>query len=95
VARDERGRRDVPELLGHRLLPAVLRTVFGYGLLIWVYVAANSLTHPVTMSRQLTHFLPWPLEGDTGSVCFALSAVAFLMLRVRAGHDRGGARYGG
>jgi hypothetical protein len=93
--RDDRGRRDVPQRLGQRLLPALLRTVFGYGLLLWVYVAVNSLTHPVTMSRQLTHFLPWPSEGDTGSACFALSALAFLILRMRAGHDREGARHGG
>jgi hypothetical protein len=92
---DELGRRDGSEMLRHRLLPAMLRTVFSYGLLMWVYVAVNSLTHPETMSQPLTHFLAWPLEGDTGSVCFALSAVAFLVLRMRGAHDRGGARHGG
>ena len=30
MTRDDRGRRDVPQRLGHRLLPALLRTVFGY-----------------------------------------------------------------
>jgi hypothetical protein len=88
AATDEPERRDGSEMFRHRLLPAVLRTVFGYGLLIWLYVCVNSLTHPETISRQLTHFLAWPLEGDTGSVCFVLSAVAFLLLRMRVTPNR-------
>jgi hypothetical protein len=64
-----------------RVVRAGLRTAFGYGLLVWAYIAVNALTHPETLARPLTHFLPWPLEGDTALACFLLSAVAFLLLR--------------
>jgi hypothetical protein len=52
-----------------------------YGLLVWAYLAVNSLTHPETMALPLTHFLPWPLEGETAVACFVLSAAAFFILR--------------
>ena len=74
---------------------ACLRTVFGYGFLVWVYLAVNSLTHPETLARPLTHFLPFPLEGDTALACFVLSAVAFFLLRathVDRGRTERGAR---
>lgn len=64
------------------VLRATLRTVFVYGLLVWIYLAVNSLTHPETLPRPLTHFLPWPSEADTAVTCFVLSAAAFLALRV-------------
>jgi hypothetical protein len=66
-----------------RLLPALLRTVRGYGLLVWAYLALNAVTHPETLRMQLTHFAPWPAEGDTAVLCFAASAVAFFVLRLR------------
>jgi hypothetical protein len=81
--------QDARPPLRPRLIRACLRTVFGYGLLVWVYIALNSLTHPATLALPLTHFLPWPREGDTGLACFLLSAVAFLLLRVtRANWDK-------
>lgn len=59
----------------------MLRTTFVYGLLMWIYLAANSLAHPETLRMPLTHFLPWPIEGDAALGCFVLSAAAFLTLR--------------
>lgn len=63
------------------VLRATLRTVFLYGLLVWIYLAVNSLTHPETLPQPLTHLLPWPSEAETAAACFMLSAAAFLVLR--------------
>ena len=64
---------------------AVLRTVTGYALLVWAYLCVNSLTHPDTIGRRLTHFSPTPAEGTTAVVCFAASAAALLALRTVGG----------
>lgn len=69
--------------LASRLGRALLRTVAVYGLIVWAYLAVNSLTHPETMSMPLTHLLSWPTEGLTATLAFAASALAFLLLRVR------------
>ncbi|WP_327066253.1 hypothetical protein [Kitasatospora sp. NBC_01302] len=66
-------------------LTAVLRTLVGYPLLLWAYLCVNSLTHPQTIDRQLTHFATVPTEGTAAVGCFAASAVALLALRLRAG----------
>jgi len=63
------------------LIRAVLNTVAGYGLLVWAYLCVNSMTHPWTMSMQLTHFVPWPSEGSTAVAGFAASAVALFLAR--------------
>jgi hypothetical protein len=63
---------------------AILHTVAGYGVLAWIYLCANSLTHPWTLSRQLTHFASWPTEGTTAVVGFGASAIAFFLLRSTA-----------
>jgi hypothetical protein len=60
---------------------AVLHTVVGYGLLAWAYLCVNSLTHAWTIGMRLTHFSPWPTEGDTAVAGFAGSAVALFLLR--------------
>jgi hypothetical protein len=60
-----------------------LRTIAVYALLLWAYLAANSFTHPGTLSRRLTHFSPVPAEGTAAVCSFAASAVALLLLRVR------------
>jgi len=78
-------------------LDAALRTVVVYGLLTWAYVTVNSLAHPETIGRRLTHFASVPTEGATAVVCFAGSAAALFVLRLRlrrrsvdAEADRGG-----
>ena len=60
---------------------AALRTVTVYALLVWAYLSVNSLTHPQTIGRQLTHFSPTPSEGTTAVACFAVSAGTLLALR--------------
>jgi hypothetical protein len=63
---------------------AALRTVWFYALLIWVYLCVNSITHPWTIERPLTHFVDVPTEGTTASGAFLASAVALFVLRLRA-----------
>jgi glycosyltransferase involved in cell wall biosynthesis len=70
------------------LLRSLLRTTFLYGTLTWVYIALNSVTHPYTLAMPLTHFASWPLEGDVGSACFAMSAISFLALRTLPADDQ-------
>lgn len=70
-----------PAPASERAVRALLRTAFVYGLLVWVYISANSLVHHETLAMPLTHFFPWPLEGDTGLAAFVLSAAAFAALR--------------
>lgn len=60
---------------------AVLHTVAGYGVLVWIYLCANSLAHPWTLSQRLTHFASWPTEGTTAVAGFAASAISFFLLR--------------
>lgn len=77
------GRVLVPRRCGVAAADAVLRTTAGYALLVWLYLCTNSLTHPDTIGRRLTHFAPEPTEGTTAVVCFVGSAAAFCALRLR------------
>ncbi|WP_037601353.1 hypothetical protein [Streptacidiphilus rugosus] len=77
-----RGQAHRPGRLTPGTTAAVLRTIVCYALLVWVYVCVNSLTHPGTIGRRLTHFSPTPAEGTTAVLCFAVSAVALLLLRL-------------
>jgi hypothetical protein len=79
------GDKDVDGLGTWRRVIAVLApTAAIYGLLIWCYIAANSIAHPQTLALPFTHFVTWPAEGDTGSAVFAVSAFAhFLYLATR------------
>jgi hypothetical protein len=74
---------------------AILQTVAGYGVLVWIYLCANSLTHPWTLSQRLTHFASWPTEGSTAVAGFAASAIAFFLLRSAAPPRQDGCGEGG
>jgi len=74
---------------GTGALSAVLRTVVGYCLLVWLYLCVNSLTHPVTLGLRLTHFSAFPAEGTTAVGCYLAAGAAFVTLRV-LGSKRGG-----
>jgi hypothetical protein len=84
-----------PDLARHGWAVAVLRTVCGYGLAAWVYLCVNSLTHPWTTGKQLTHLAPWPSEGQTAVAGFAASALAFFLLRAGRPGDRAEGGSGG
>ena len=62
-----------------RVLRAGFLTLFIFGLLGWVYIAAVALVHPETLSMQLTHLAPWPREDTFGEVSFAVSFVSFFI----------------
>jgi hypothetical protein len=66
-----------------RALVALLRTVRLFGFLAWAYIAANSISHPVTMTEHLTHLANWPHENTFGALAFALSLVAAVALALR------------
>jgi hypothetical protein len=50
--------------------------VLGTGLVI--YLSLNAVTHPITLTLQLTHLWPWPSEGTVRVIglCVCLVAVA-------------------
>jgi hypothetical protein len=52
-----------------------------YALLGWIYIAANSITHPITMHLGLTHFASFPHEESFGIICFTLSAILYFASR--------------
>jgi len=45
-----------------QIVKATSFTLFVFGLLGWLYIAAIALIHPETLKLQLTHFAPWPRE---------------------------------
>jgi hypothetical protein len=54
-------------------------TLFVFGLLSWLYIAAVALVHPQTLPLQLTHFAPWPREDTFGEISFAVSFISFFV----------------
>lgn len=63
-----------------RILQALLKTVWLYGLIGGLYICVNAWVHPWTLSWQLTHLTPWIREDTFGMLCFAASAAAFFLL---------------
>lgn len=58
--------------------------MFVFGFAGWVYIAENAVFHPDTLSRPVTHLLPFPREDTFGIVCFCISFVAlfaYMLLR--------------
>ena len=62
-----------------KIIKAISLTLFVFGLLGWVYIAAVALVHPETLSIQLTQFAPWPREDTFGEISFAVSFVSFFI----------------
>ena len=62
-----------------KIVQAASFTLFIFGLLGWLYIAANSLVHPETLTIHLTHFAPWPREDTFGIVSFAVSFISFFI----------------
>jgi hypothetical protein len=58
---------------------ALSLTLFIFGLLGWLYIAAVALVHPKTLPMQLTHFALWPKEDEFGEFSFAVSFVSFFI----------------
>ena len=62
-----------------KIVKAASLTLFIFGLLGWLYIAAISLVHPETLPIQLTHFATWLREDTFGIVSFAVSFVSFFV----------------
>ena len=62
------------------ILASTLRVIAYYGLLGWLYIVGNSLVHPETLHKQLTHLSNVPTESQFGITCFLASALAALLL---------------
>ena len=62
-----------------KIVQAASFTLFIFGLLGWIYIAAVSLVRPDTLTIQLTHFATWPREETFVIVYFALSFVSFFI----------------
>jgi hypothetical protein len=48
--------------------------VLGTGLVI--YLSLNAVTHPITLTLQLTHLWPWPSEGTVRVIALGICLVA-------------------
>ena len=62
-----------------KIVQAASFTLFIFGLLGWLYIAAVALVHPETLTIQLTHFATWPREDTFGVVCFTVSFISFFI----------------
>ena len=62
-----------------KIIKALSLTLFIFGLLGWLYIAAVALVHPDTLSVQLTHFAPWPREDTFGEISFVVSFISFFV----------------
>ena len=76
-----RRRSDAPAVTtarppGIALVQAVADTaaVLGTGLVI--YLSLNAVTHPITLTLQLTHLWPWPSEGTVRVIGLGVCLVA-------------------
>ena len=84
-----------PAPAGPRALLALLRTLRLFGFLAWAYIAANSISHPVTMTEHLTHLAGWPHENTFGALALASSLAAAVLLALRPPPARRWGRWGG
>lgn len=62
-----------------KIIRALSLTLFLFGLIGWIYIAANAVVHPESLSWQLTHLTPWIREDTFGIICFGISFVSFFV----------------
>ena len=73
-----------PRLSNHRAVTALLEMLALYGIMGWLYVAVLATVRPDDLAHALTRWLP--VRCDTfGTLCFGVSALAYLLLNVRTG----------
>lgn len=66
----------VPRAAGVLLVQAVAETAAFLGTALVIYLSLNAVTHPITLSIQLTHLWPWPTEGTARVIALAVCLVA-------------------
>ncbi len=81
---------DRPRASTHRTVTALLEMLALYGIMGWLYVAVLATVRPHDLAHALTHWLPVRCDSF-GALCFAVSALAYLLLSVWTG--RGIARW--
>jgi hypothetical protein len=64
-----------------RALWAILRTVWLYSLVLWIYAAAVALADPDRVSERFLLMKNLPRTDTLGAIAFGVSAVSFLVLR--------------
>jgi hypothetical protein len=77
-------------LSGPRRPPAeyvsvLLRNGGLYATAAWIYIAANSISHPATLHLRLTHFAPWPTEAQFGVACIGVAAACHVSRQLLCG----------
>lgn len=63
--------------MNNKILKALFRTLFIFGLLGWIYIVINATFHPWTLDMPLTHLLPFPREDTFGAISFLVSVVSY------------------
>lgn len=53
-----------------------------------IYLSANAVTHPVTLSIRTTHLASWPTEGTLRVIALLLCVASFSVLRFLRGERR-------
>jgi hypothetical protein len=80
--------RLAPRPASVNLLQSLAETAVVLGTAVVIYLSLNAVTHPFTLTLQLTHLWPWPSEGTVRvialGICLAGVAVA-RYLRATAG----------
>jgi hypothetical protein len=64
-----------------RVLWAILKTVWLYSLVLWMYAAAVALADPDRVSERFLLMKNLPRTDTLGAIAFGVSAVSFLVLR--------------
>ena len=61
---------------------ALSSTTFVYSTTVVIYLLANSITHPETMTLPFSHFLGWPTEGAVLVFALFCSVLSFFFLQL-------------
>ena len=62
-----------------KIIKSLSLTLFVFGLLGWLYIAAVALVHPETLPIQLSHLTPWLREDTFGIISFVVSFFSFFI----------------
>jgi hypothetical protein len=75
------GKAGMPNSRSRTIARASLRTLFVYSTMVAIYLMVQTVTHPETLTMQLTHLLNWPTERPALVVALLCSITSFILLR--------------